>query len=233
MSLTKRGYFGWAGGGKDGAVVDAWLASRFGVAPSEGSPPPDINPADGGPVTTADAFGGPGAFTIAVPVYADYWLRFQYGGIITWSFCPKGSLSNIPGPWAQFTNQGVLALPQGAGTVVTLGKVAGPSPDIQLDAGAINIVTAGTYIMSTGFTVAVANGSTDLQVLAPAFFGATGYGGQVKVIAPVAGAFTQVLTAFLVVTAPGGMLISLQPDGGSGDESLADGALTVTMGRLS
>ncbi len=96
MSFAKQGYFGYAGGGKDGAIVDMWLASRFATFPSMNSPPPAGTP-DAGPVTTGETFGGPGAYYISgIAVEADYYIRSQYGGNTYWSGCPKYSLIGEP-----------------------------------------------------------------------------------------------------------------------------------------
>ena len=96
MTLTKSGYFGYAGGGKNGAVVDAWLASRFVGAPAEDSSPP-TGTADAGPVTTTIAFGGPGSYLLTMPSAADYYIRIQYGNHAYWSFCSAGSIGGQSG----------------------------------------------------------------------------------------------------------------------------------------
>ena len=91
MTYTTTGYFGYAGGGKNGAVVDAWLASRFGAAPAENAAPPS-GVADAGPVTTSTTFGGPGAYTLTLPSVNDYYVRVQYGGNSYWSALSSGSI---------------------------------------------------------------------------------------------------------------------------------------------
>ena len=97
MTITKTGAFAWAGGGKNGAIVDMWAASRFATAPGLNSTTPDGNPPDAGPVTTGTSFGGPGAFRLTVPSVQDYYVRVQYGGAVYWSTCPAGSLSGGSG----------------------------------------------------------------------------------------------------------------------------------------
>lgn len=77
-TYSKAGYFGWAGGGKDGAIVDIWLQSRFANIPAFNAAPPAGAP-DGGPIITGIAYGGHGAYIIQVPVLGDYYLRIQYG----------------------------------------------------------------------------------------------------------------------------------------------------------
>jgi hypothetical protein len=93
MSFTKSGAFGYAGGGKGGAIVDLWAASRFGVyPPAENQAPPSGSP-DAGPVTTSGSAGSPGAYFLSgIPVVQDYCIRFQYGGNTYWTECPAGSL---------------------------------------------------------------------------------------------------------------------------------------------
>ena len=95
MTLTKSGSFLWAGGGKNGAVVDLWLASRFSSQPAEDDPPPPGVP-DAGPVTTDISFGGPGAYTIDVTVVADYYQRAIYNGVSYWGFVPAGTIGGNP-----------------------------------------------------------------------------------------------------------------------------------------
>lgn len=92
MTLSYTAYFGWAGGGKSGAIVDMWAASRFGTPPGENSAPPSGSP-DAGPVTSGTNFGGPGAFTITgIPNQVDYYLRVQYGGNTYWTEIAGNSL---------------------------------------------------------------------------------------------------------------------------------------------
>ena len=96
-TYTITGSFGWAGGGKSGAVVDAWAASRFTGPPAENSAPPSGDP-DAGPVTTSETFGNPGAFYITgITVLQDYWVRVQYGEQTFWGFKAAGSLGGLGG----------------------------------------------------------------------------------------------------------------------------------------
>ena len=114
MTLSKSGYFGAGGGGKNGATVDLWAASRFSIPPNENAVVPDANPPDAGPVVTGVNFGGPGSYRIEnVPSVQDYYLRVQYGGLAIWSECSAGTLAGVPpedlGPGGilasvQFTN---------------------------------------------------------------------------------------------------------------------------------
>ena len=91
-SFTKSGSFGWAGGGKNGAIVDMWASSRFAGPPAENQAPPGGNP-DAGPVTTGANFGNPGAFVITgITTAQDYYIRIQYGGNTYWGACPAGTL---------------------------------------------------------------------------------------------------------------------------------------------
>ena len=92
MAYTKTGYFGYAGGGKNGATVDAWLASRFSGTPAENASPPSGS-ADAGPVTTGVTYGGPGAYTLTLPSVNDYYVRVQYGGNAYWTLISKGQIA--------------------------------------------------------------------------------------------------------------------------------------------
>lgn len=91
-TYAKQGYFGYAGGGKSGALVDLWAASRFAGFPVQNQAPPSGNP-DAGPVTSGENYGGPGAFLVTgIPSEVDYYVRVQYGGNTYWSACPKNTL---------------------------------------------------------------------------------------------------------------------------------------------
>lgn len=93
MTYTKAGSFGFAGGGKSGALVDLWLASRFPNPPGENQAPP-VGVADSVQVTTGPSFGNPGAYVITgITVAADYYVRVQYGGVTYWASAPQTSLS--------------------------------------------------------------------------------------------------------------------------------------------
>jgi hypothetical protein len=94
-TYSKSGSFGWAGGGKGGAIVDLWAQSRFGSPPAENAAPPSGSP-DGGPVTTGTAYGSPGAFTVTVTTIQDYYLRVQYGGQSYWSAVAANDLAGAP-----------------------------------------------------------------------------------------------------------------------------------------
>lgn len=95
-AYSKSGYFGYAGGGKDGAIVDMWMASRFGSAPAQDTAPPSGSP-DAGPVTTGVNFGGPGAYTVTgIATLSDYYIRAQYGGHAYWTLCSANDLAGAP-----------------------------------------------------------------------------------------------------------------------------------------
>ena len=97
-TYSKSGSFGWAGGGKSGAIVDLWAASRFGVyPPAENSAPPSGSP-DAGPVTTGVEYGSPGAYLITgIPTVQDYCIRIQYGNQTYWGEVSAASLGGQPG----------------------------------------------------------------------------------------------------------------------------------------
>ena len=97
MALALSGSFGWAGGGKSGATVDIWAASRFSGVPVQGQAPPSGFP-DAGPVLTGDDFGNPGAFYISgIATQQDYYIRIQYGGETYWGERSAGSLIGASG----------------------------------------------------------------------------------------------------------------------------------------
>lgn len=97
MTLALSGSFGWAGGGKPGATVDIWAASRFSGVPVQGQAPPSGFP-DAGPVLTGDDFGNPGAFYISgIATQQDYYIRIQYGGETYWGERSAGSLIGASG----------------------------------------------------------------------------------------------------------------------------------------
>lgn len=96
-TYTKSGSFGWAGGGKSGAVVDLWATSRFAGMPAENQAPPGGS-ADAGPVTTGEDFGNPGGYFISgIATAQDYYVRVQYGGNTYWGACPEGTLGGAGG----------------------------------------------------------------------------------------------------------------------------------------
>lgn len=91
MAFAKIGSFGWAGGGKEQAIVDLWAASRFLAPPAQNQAPPGPTP-DAGPVTTGENFGNPGAYVIDVATVQDYYQRIQYGGVSYWGAVPAAEL---------------------------------------------------------------------------------------------------------------------------------------------
>ena len=96
-TYSKSGSFGWAGGGKSGAIVDLWAAARVGGFPVENEAPPSGSP-DAGPVTTGSIYGNPGGYLITgVPSIQDYYVRVQYGGQTFWGACPAATLGGQSG----------------------------------------------------------------------------------------------------------------------------------------
>jgi hypothetical protein len=122
VTYTKSGSFGFAGGGKSGAIVDLWAASRFGsLPPAEDQAPPSGSP-DAGPVTTSTVDGNPGAFYITgITVVQDYWIRVQYGGKTYWGGCPAATLGGVTtgGSFPTHTGSGS---PQGVVTAAAIGE---------------------------------------------------------------------------------------------------------------
>jgi hypothetical protein len=120
-TYSKTGSFGYAGGGKSGAVVDLWATSRFTGPPAENQAPPGGSP-DAGPVTTGPTFGNPGAWIITgITTIQDYYVRVQYGGNTYWGFCAAGTLGGGTGdgwPTVNGTGAGNLTAQTGAGDTV-------------------------------------------------------------------------------------------------------------------
>lgn len=121
-TYTKSGSFGWAGGGKSGAIVDLWAASRCGnVLPVQGAAPPSGSP-DAGPVTTGSDDGNPGGYVITgITTVQDYYVRIQYGGVAYWGGCSAGSLAGQGALEASdiealFSNAGDIFIGTGPGT---------------------------------------------------------------------------------------------------------------------
>jgi hypothetical protein len=69
--------------GINGATVTAYDVSRFSAQPSLNTPVPG-GAADAGPVTSGDAFGFDGAFTIELPTTDLFYLSISYSGQIYW-----------------------------------------------------------------------------------------------------------------------------------------------------
>ena len=177
------GSFGWAGGGKAGAVVDLWATSRFASPPSEGSAPP-VGNADAGPVVTGDAFGNPGAWMITnVATVQDYYVRVQYGGVTYWGSVPSGTLSGQSGGGGGGGAVSSVSA-DGTGTVTvnpTTGAVQiGVTPGVFAPIASPNFTgsptaptqTVGdnsTKLASTGFvTAAVANSTAGVSQITAA-----------------------------------------------------------------
>jgi hypothetical protein len=102
----------------NGVTVDAWLASRFSAAPAENAAPPAGSP-DAGPVTSGPAYGGEGAFRITVSSAADYYIRAQYQGAVSWAgpySLASGGGSGLP---SSPTNNSRLWIPGGGSAAWT------------------------------------------------------------------------------------------------------------------
>lgn len=187
MSYAKQGYFGWAGGGKNGATVDLWATSRFAGFPAENQAPPSGSP-DAGPVTTADGSGGPGAYYISgIATAEDYYVRVQYGGNTYWGACPVGSLVGYSGGGGAVSSvsnsDGTLTISPTTGAVVasraaltgdatasagsnavTVVKLNGTSL-AGLATGLLKITTGTGVPSSVAAPVGTVVGTTDTQTL--------------------------------------------------------------------
>lgn len=69
----------------NGAVVNAYKASRFGSVPNENAAPPGGG-ADSGPVTCGPSFGSEGSFQITVPTQEAYYVSATYNNFTSWQF---------------------------------------------------------------------------------------------------------------------------------------------------
>lgn len=90
--------------GQNGAVVTAWLASRFvgGLPVAQDTVLPTGSP-DAGPVTTSVDFGGPGFWSLQIPTDDDYVIATSFGGSLYYSLwtAPGGSGGGLPA-WDMF-----------------------------------------------------------------------------------------------------------------------------------
>jgi len=149
-TYSKAGTFVWAGGGKAGATVDMWLASRFTGFPAENQAPPSGSP-DAGPVTTGTTYGSPGGFNITgITTIADYYIRVQYGGNTYWAACSANDLLGAP------VASGVTAVSVVSANGLA-GTVANPNttPAITLE------TTVTGLLKGNGTAVAAATAGTD------------------------------------------------------------------------
>jgi hypothetical protein len=231
MAVFKQGYFGWAGGGKNGAIVNGYAATRFSTFPQLNDPPPDTNPPDGGPVTTDNSFGGPGAFLVPLQVVQDYWFSFDYGGIRTWAFVAAESLSGQNPDRLVLTCQGPLSLPQTTRTTVSFDVVDVMGSDLALqgDSQTIQVNSPGIFVVSYVIGMAIANGSTRM-LLDP--LAGEGVNKAPSLYIDPTSAIAEIVTQQIVVLAPYTDVIQLEPIGGSGNESLTAGAMGVTIARV-
>lgn len=69
----------------NGAVVNAYKASRFGGTPAEGAAAPGGGP-DADPVTCGPTWGAEGAFKIVVPTQEPYYVGATYSGLTAWMY---------------------------------------------------------------------------------------------------------------------------------------------------
>ena len=150
-TYSKSGSFGWAGGGKSGAIVDLWLASRFSGPPAENQAPPSGSP-DAGPVTTGATFGNPGAYIITgIATLADYYVRVQYGGNTYWGGVPATSLAGTTG--------GVQSVTAGDTSIV----IGGTADAVTVETGTLDVIAAdhppvGAVAMNAQNITGLANG---------------------------------------------------------------------------
>lgn len=88
MSPIISDYFNAGSQSPAGAIVSAYLATRFGSPPAQNASPPGS--ADAGPVTVP-TYGGPGAFEITVPTVDNYYVGITFSGNTYWKYYPAGS----------------------------------------------------------------------------------------------------------------------------------------------
>jgi hypothetical protein len=82
MTQSIADTFVTSNGPTNGAVVNAFKASRFSSPPTLNTPFPGV--VDAGPVTTGPEFGGPGTFAIGTPTNEPYYCSFTYNGQTTY-----------------------------------------------------------------------------------------------------------------------------------------------------
>ena len=139
-TYSKAGSFGWAGGGKSGAIVDLWAANRFAGFPVQNEAPPSGSP-DAGPVTTGAIFGNPGGYLITgISTLQDYYVRIQYGGQTFWGAAPASSLGGGSG--------GVQSVV--AGTNITVDDTDPANPIVSAEGAATDMPIANPTGITTG-----------------------------------------------------------------------------------
>jgi hypothetical protein len=231
MAVFKQGFFGWAGGGKNGAIVNAYAATRFGSLPQLDSPPPDTNPPDGGPISTDNSFGGPGAFLMPLQVVQDYWFSFDYGGIRTWAFVAAESLSGQNPDRLVLTCQGPLSLTQSSRTPVLFDvtDIQGSDLALQGDSQTIQINSPGIFLVSYTIGMTIAQSST--RVLLGILAGA-GVNKAPALYIDGTSSIAEIISQQVVADSPSTQTITLEPIGGGAPESLSAGAMGVTIARV-
>lgn len=172
-TYSLSGYFGYAGGGKNGATVDLWATSRFTGFPPENEAPPSGSP-DAGPVTTSDAFGGPGAYLITgIPTVQDYYVRIQYGGNTYWGERSAASLGGGVVIGAQVAYNPVTSVfttqPAATNTFYQADTTSGTAPVITLpsDGGLYRVeMIAETWQSAASALVSVGLGTSIASLIA-------------------------------------------------------------------
>lgn len=146
MTMKLSSVFGGALGGITGVVVTAYKSTRFTTAPVETAAPPSGTP-DAGPVTTALAFGGPGAWHMTAPLITTYWVSAVFATKRYWYFYPSTG---------------------GGGTIQTLestsGEITVTTPTGPVTNLAIAKVPTGALVAGTGMTIATTGGKAKLNV---------------------------------------------------------------------
>lgn len=223
-TYSKSGSFGWAGGGKSGAIVDLWATSRFAAPPAENEAPPSGSP-DAGPVTTGEGFGNPGAYLIEnIAVAQDYYVRIQYGGNTYWGPCPLGTLGGVTGG--------------GGGGAVD--SVFGRAGVVTAQSGDYNVseVTGAAPLASpalTGVPTAptASNGTDTTQVATTAFVLANGgSGGLPSGYSAQTGAYTTLPSDWAIECTSGSFTLTLGTSGfvaGQAHLITNTGSGTITM----
>jgi hypothetical protein len=131
----------------NGLVCVAYLESRFlGTPPVLGSPVPDVNPPDGGPVSAGPAFGGTGWYSIAVPDEQNYWIGCWHLANPSW-IAWEGPRSATPHTSVQgWTKANVFNRSVGA-----LQKIAAGSNGAVLPQSTLNLDSSAVFNPGPGF----------------------------------------------------------------------------------
>jgi hypothetical protein len=164
-SFQVEGYAKIVGIPTDGIECFAYAESRFGTPPSLGSPVPDTNAADAGPILSSASFGSTGKYVLNVPDAANYWVGCYLDNApwqIAWSgpkmatpHTSKRGWTNaagiVRGPTLTTTSGGGITLPVATINVVSTTGFAA-SGQILVKGSSFQLVTYTATTGGTSFT---------------------------------------------------------------------------------